>query len=146
MSYSQYKAVESMFDLLFFCFKAIILYGSFLVPGALVFVICHNNFNLHWLVSLIFGGLAAFGIYYIVAFLEIWRRASPKKSISSWVLLFITIVLISGIPFIIGMNFFLGILGKSGSLFEKVISGGFGGILFGGLSYFAVQTTIPHPS
>ena len=140
MPYSEYtKAGSSIVDFLLWLLWNFIVYFPFILPGVKVYEFFNSKIKLHGFVAFIFGALVSFILYALMARLEHYRKSLPKESFHSKLLLLFSILLLAGFPFIFGWNTGIDIVGRHASLFEKVIAGGFCGIMLGWLSYSNIQ-------
>lgn len=134
------KAFAELIGLLIKFSVFCIVYSPFVLAFGYTFYVTQEEFNLHWFVSAIIGLFSAAVLFFIIGFVYAVQQELRNNENKFWFVLFLlNVTLISGLPFLIGMTFGLDIIGKnSASLLEKVLAGGFGGLLLALPAYFGV--------
>lgn len=122
-----------------------IIYSPFVFAFVGTIYLTQKYFITHWFVSAILGLIASFLLLFVVGFLVVKQRLLKRDGKAFlWIpLLIVNLILISGLPFCLGISFGLGFLDpKTATIFEQVIAGGFGGGLFAVPSYIGVTKNI----
>jgi len=116
------------------------LYSPFVFAFGFTFKFTQETYNLHGFVSSILGLLSAAALFFLVGAIYTVQQVFKNKKNKTWLLLsLLNLILIAGLPFLIGMSFGLDFLdNKITSLFEKIIAGGFGGLVLAIPAYIGV--------
>ena len=138
-----YYAGKATGQLISFIFKLVwlsLIYSPFVFIGGYTYVTTSSKLSTHWSVSLIAGLVAAFLLYMLIAFLEGMTQAKKQNSSKIWLALRgINIVLVCGLPFLVGGSIAVDVIGKKElSSIEYWIVFVFTGLILASIAYTGV--------
>lgn len=116
------------------------IYSPFVFAFGYIFKFTKETYNFHWFVSSILGLLTAAALFFLVGAIYTVQQVFKNNKNKIWVLLsLLNLILIAGLPFLIGMSIGLDFLNSNtASLFEKILAGGFSGLVLAIPAYIGV--------
>lgn len=115
------------------------IYSPFILAFVFIVYLTQQKITFHILVSIILGLISTAILFFITGLVYGAQQEFKSNSNYIWVFfLLLNLVLISGLPFLIGMSVSLDIIGQTASVTEKVLVGTFGGGILALPAYFCV--------